>query len=302
MKYRLFQLVAALVRLTPRRVAYAVARVIAVILHRLKTGETAKVAANLQRIAAYRGQPISEDAAHSRVREVYFSFAKTIVDYYYFAAAKGPRAERLASLTEIVNMESFARASALGKGTVVVTAHLGIVENGGAAIVRHGYAFNVVALPQADARMDELFQRQRIARGMSVIPMGRATRDCLRAIRRNEMVALLGDRDFSTNRDLTTLFGAPARVPLGPARLALSVGAPIVVGFCVRLPGDRYRLFMYDPIFVDTSKDTIESLTRRVTEYMERAIGESPEQWHVFHNPWDIDEDWTIAQNYVRNG
>ena len=199
-------------------------------------------------------------------------------------------------------MQSLASARAAGKGTVVVTAHLGSVENGGAAIVRHGYKFNVVALPMSDPRLDALFQAQRTGRGMQVIETGRATRECLRALQRNEIVALLGDRDFTRNRDTAMFFGAPARLPAGPARLALSTGAAIVTGFCIRLPDDRYRLFLHDPIFPDKAKDTVDSLTRRIAEQLERAIGAHAGQWHIFYNPWDIERDWSLAQHYVTHG
>ncbi|MFA7007092.1 MAG: lysophospholipid acyltransferase family protein, partial [Verrucomicrobiia bacterium] len=235
-----------------------------------------------------------------RARNIYISFAKTVADYFCFGSSD--RGDALAAMVEVENIESLARAKAAGKGTVVVTAHLGSVENGGAIIVRHGYKFNVVALPMADSRLDELFQAQRAGRGMQVIEVGRATRECLRAIQRNEIVALLGDRDFTRNRDATVFFGAPARLPTGPARLALGTGATIVLGFCVRLPDDRYKLFLYDPIFTDKTKDTVETLNRRIAGQLERAIGDHADQWHLFHSPWDIERDWSLAQVYAAHG
>ncbi|MCX6907922.1 MAG: lysophospholipid acyltransferase family protein [Verrucomicrobia bacterium] len=300
MKYWLFRAAAAATRIVPRAVALAVARWLARVYFALKQEEAAEVAANLQRIAAFRGQPLDAAAALGRVRNIYTSFAKTVADYFYFGSAD--RADALASIVDVENIESLARAKAVGKGTVVVTAHLGSVENGGAIIVRHGYKFNVGALPMADARLDELFQAQRTGRGMQVIEVGRATRECLRAIQRNEIVALLGDRDFTRNRDATMFFDAPARLPSGPARLALGTGATIVLGFCVRLPDDRYKLFFYDPIFTDKTKDTVVTLNRRIAEQLERAIGDHAEQWHLFHSLWDIERDWSLAQLYAANG
>jgi KDO2-lipid IV(A) lauroyltransferase len=298
MKYWLFRATAAAVRWVPRRAAYAIARFLAFGYYLFKQAENKIVAGNLLRLAAFRGQPLDAAAARCRARDVYASFAKTIVDYYYFAT----RGEALAAIMEVENIESLARARALGCGTVVVTAHLGCVENGGSTIVRHGYVFNVVALTQADPRMDELFQRQRTDRGMQVIPMGRATRECLRAMQRNEIVALVGDRDFTQHRDTTSFFGAPARLPTGPVRLALAFNAPVVTGFCVRLPGDRFKLFFHDPIFVDKARDTAGALARQIAANLERAIGDHADQWHIFHDPWDVERDLALARRYTQRG
>jgi len=300
MKYLLFRAAAAATRIVPRSVALAVASWLAGAYFALKRREATGVAANLLRIGAFRGEALDAAVALDRARKIYISFAKTVADYFYFGSAD--RADALAAMVEVQNIESLARARAAGKGTVVVTAHLGSVENGGATIVRHGYKFNVVALPMPDARLDELFQQQRTGRGMQVIEVGRATRECLRAIQRNEIVALLGDRDFTRNRDTTMFFGAPARLPTGPARLALGTGATIVLGFCVRLPDDRYKLFFHDPIFADKTKDTVETLNRRIAEQLERAIGDHAEQWHLFHSPWDVEKDWSLAQVYAAHG
>ena len=299
MKYWFFSIAAFASRAAPRRVIYAVAWLVSRILLILKRREAEAVAGNLQRAATFHGQPLDPVALRRRTRAVYFSFARYIVDYYRYA--EGRDAE-LASLMEVENIQAMDRGLALGNGVVVVTAHLGNIENGGMSIIQRGYKFTVVALNQPDPRMNELFQRQRRARGMGVIVMGRATRDCLRTLHRNEIVALAGDRDFTNNRDTAVFFGAPARMPIGPARLALATGAPIVASFCVRRPDDGYKLFFYDPIFVDKTKDTVESLTRQVMQRLEQAIGDYPDQWYCFHNLWDVEEDWRLMQTYQQRG
>ena len=48
-----------------------------------------------------------------------------------------------------------------------------------------------------DKDVDNFFNRQRQSKGISVIPFGKAARQCLNLLRENKMVALVGDRDFS---------------------------------------------------------------------------------------------------------
>ncbi|MBM3890265.1 MAG: lysophospholipid acyltransferase family protein [Verrucomicrobia bacterium] len=299
MNYWLFRAAAFASRIVPRRVAYAVARLLVGPFLLIKRREARALAANLQRVRAFRGQPTDAATARRLARRVYVNFAKYIVDYYRYAEGHD---EELSRLMEVDNIQALSRGLALGRGVVVVTAHLGNIENGGMTIVRRGYKFTVVALRQTDPRTNALFQRQRRARGMQVIEAGHGARDCLRTLQRNEIVAVVGDRDFSPNRDTMSFFGAPARIPIGFARLALATGAPVVPGFCVRLPGDRYRLFFYDPIFVDREKDTVESICRRVVPFLERAIGDHADQWYCFHNLWNIEEDWVLMQRFMRRG
>ena len=297
MNYWLFRAAALASRIVPRCAAYGVARLLAKLSLVFKRREARAVAANIQRVMAFRGEPADAMAASRLTQRVYFNFAKYIVDYYRYSEGHD---EELSALMEVDNIQALSRGLALGRGVVVVTAHLGNIENGGMTIVHHGYKFTVVALQQPDPRMNELFQRQRKARGMQVIEAGRGARDCLRTLQRNEIVAVVGDRDFSSNRDTTSFFGAPARIPIGFARLALATGAPVLPGFCVRMQGDRYRLFFCDPICVDREKDTVESICRRVVPLIERAIGDHIDQWYCFHNLWNLEEDWALMQRFMR--
>lgn len=298
MNYWFFRMTAAAARVVPRRVLLALARLLALIYWLVNRRGVATVAANLQRISGFRGQPLDPTEARGRALKAFTSFAKTVTDYFYF----GAHSEELLSLVDVENIEVLARTRALGRGTIIVSAHLGSVENGAALVAHHGFLCSVVALSQATPRLDELFQRQRFARGMRIIPIGRATRECVRAMQRNEFVALVGDRDFTPNRETTMFFGAPARLPTGAARLALRFGAPIAFCFCVRLPDDRFKLFFYDAIFVDPARDTQEGLCRQLAERLERAIGEHADQWHVFNDLWDVDADWRLAQVYQHPG
>ena len=125
--------------------------------------------------------------------------------------------------------------------------------------------------------------------------MGRAARECLTALRCNEIIALVGDRDFSASTTVFDFFGKPARLPAGPAKLALATGAPILPTFMVRIAGDRFRFIVDDPIFVDPAQDTVETVMHRIVRALERVILQHSEQWFLFHNPWDIEQDLALA-------
>src|SRR6185436_3634193 len=103
-----------------------------------------------------------------------------------------------------------------GKGVITLSAHLGNWELGAAALAQRGYKFNAVALWQPDPRVNALYQSYRTRRQINPIPFGRAARACIKVLRRNEIVALVGDRDYTKGRDTVEFFGSPARLPSGP--------------------------------------------------------------------------------------
>jgi len=59
-------------------------------------------------------------------------------------------------------------------------------------------------------------------------------------------------------------------------------------------------LYFGDSINPEKARDTVESLNRQIAERLERAIAAHSDQWHIFHDLWDVDADWRLAQSYTR--
>ena len=82
-----------------------------------------------------------------------------------------------------------------------------------------------------DPALQAFFVRTRGAAGVRIVGLREARRELLTALRDGTAVGLVGDRDLTGGGVLMPLFGAPAKLPLGPAMLAVESGArPYVVG------------------------------------------------------------------------
>jgi KDO2-lipid IV(A) lauroyltransferase len=293
MKYYQLKFAELLGRVFPRRVAYGIARRIADVYVLLDRRGREAVMANLRRIHEHGGVRLSERALHSLARENFLNFAKYLVDFFHFLHV---RPERLHRLIEFGGAcEALDELLAHGRGVIVVSAHLGNWELGAAAMTSLGYKIHAVALRVPDRKLNALYQRYRAARGIHTIPFGRAARGCLEALRRNEIVALMGDRDYTGARFIVELFGAPARLPDGPAKLALATGVPVLPMYMVRRPGETFQMIVHEPIWPDSARDTLQTLTRRIAGSLERVIREHSEQWFLFHDLWDIEQDRVLA-------
>ncbi len=291
MKYYQLKLAEFIARFFPRRMAYGVARRLADLYFLMDRRGREAVISNLRRIHGYRGVHLTDRALRSLARENFLNFAKYLVDFFHFLHLSKERAHRLIDFANL--RETLNGCLRHGRGLIVVTAHLGNWELGAAAVAQSGYPLNAVALWQPDPKLNELYQSYRKAREIRPIPFGRAARGCIAALRRNEIVAVVGDRDYTASRDTVEFFGQPARLPTGPAKLAVATGAPLVCVFLVRQEDDTYRYVVCDPLPPGQDSQTV--VMQHIARDLERVILQHSEQWYLFHDLWDIEEDRTLA-------
>jgi KDO2-lipid IV(A) lauroyltransferase len=191
--------------------------------------------------------------------------------------------------------EHFANAMAMERGVIALSAHYGSWELMVVALTALGYTVNAVVQAEDHANTDRLFVRQRERCGIKVIPHGKAVHGVLEALRRHEAVAILGDVDLSPHVDVVKLAGSPARLPAGPARIAMKMRAPIVPGFIRERPRGSYLLRIHPPI-VPGPDASVQEIQQRIASVMEREIIEDPTQWYVFHNFWDMEKSLDFSR------
>ncbi|MFA5410600.1 MAG: lysophospholipid acyltransferase family protein [Candidatus Omnitrophota bacterium] len=278
--YRIGQFIALSL---PLKIGYKIAVIVSDLHYTFAAKDRRTVKANLKAIF-----PEKTDREIRRIRiRMFRNFAKYLVDFFRFSKLDR---EYIKRNIKIENMHYFDQALAERKGVITVTAHLGNWELGGALIGILGYPFWVVALVHKDKRVNEFFNFQRKSKGVSVIPLGKAARQCLNVLRENKVLGLVGDRDFSANGGVKLdFFGKPTLFPEGPAIFALKTGAVIVPGFMLRNEDDSFTFRSEKPIeFAPTGnreKDILE-LIKRYKVIFEEYIRKYPDQWYMFRKFW----------------
>ena len=112
---------------------------------------------------------------------------------------------------------------------IVALPHLGGWEWAGRWLADQGLAVTVVVEPLDPPELFEWFASFRRSLGMTVVPVGPdAGTAVLRALRANEVVCLLSDRDIQGGGIEVEFFGERTTLPGGPATLSLRTGAPVV--------------------------------------------------------------------------
>ena len=269
-------------RTLPRRFAYWIAVRVGDLFYCRDARGRRAVKVNIRRILEFKKMHASEETLERMARETFRNFGKCVVDFFRFGELSEETAARVVDLE---HREYLDKARSIGRGVLVVTAHFGSWEIGGAVIAALGHPINVVVLPQKNRKTNALFQIRRERRGEKVIQLGRAARDTIKALRNGELVAVLADRDYGDRGMVVNFMGAEASMPRGPATLCVKTGAPVLPGFLLRRADDTFVLRFHPPI-VPGQGISVGDVQSRLCAVLEREILLDPSQWFMFEEFW----------------
>jgi phosphatidylinositol dimannoside acyltransferase len=271
--------------------------------YRATPRRAAQARRNLQRVATWlaehdRGTPLARAAAHdSRALERLVRLAYRHAARYYLEVARTPglRPSDLEERIEIETPDGIADAFTPGRPSIFVGLHFGAIELPALFLaVRVGGAVAPMET-LTDPDLQDWFVRTRGAVGVRIVGLREARRELTAALRDGVSVGLVGDRDLTGGGTLTEVFGAPARLPLGPALLGVETGAPLFVAAVRRGPvRGRYigGVERVDVPAEGTRREKATLTTERIARAFERVIEKAPEQWWaVFFPIWPDLED-----------
>ncbi|MBI2305022.1 MAG: lysophospholipid acyltransferase family protein [Chloroflexi bacterium] len=282
-RYFLWRFCSILWRRLPLRVGYACATLVADITYWAWPRGRAYARRSIGYILDNGHSPADID---SLARRSLRNYCKYLVDFIRFPVIDESEIQRRIVFD---GWENFDRALASGKGAVFVGLHLGNWDLAAAAISLRRYPINVIAESFSPAALNQVVQQARAQKGMQVIPLERAPRRLLAALRRNEIVALLIDRPSPGDGVVVRFCNARMQVPSGAAMLSLRTGAPVVTGGLVRLPDNRFLGFVDPSLSFTPSGDIkmdVQALTQEIMNSLERWVRRYPDQWYVFRPMW----------------
>lgn len=111
-------------------------------------------------------------------------------------------------------------------------------------------------------------------------------------LKAGKLVALVADRDMSRNGIEVNFFGHTAKMPAGPAILALKTGSPLVTAYIRYLDTGIEITFdeTIKPAIGGSEADSIKSITQSMADNFAKRIKASPVDWHMLQRIW-LDEE-----------
>jgi KDO2-lipid IV(A) lauroyltransferase len=270
-------------RLLPRGVAYALADLIGWAWYGLAPTRRALVTANLAHVCAATGRSTSGRAFRRLVRQAFIEHAR-----YYLEVLRIPHAsmEDVGAMVSVDEWEHW--EPILRGGAVIATLHLGNPEPYGSLLAARGL-HAVVPIEEIRPRslFDFLLARRASGRGATLVPLAKARRPMIEALRRGDLVGVVADRNLAGTGHRTPLFGLPAIMPTGPASLAILSGRPLVAAAAWRVGQERFnaRVWLVEAKVTGDRKADVAALTEAMVRRMEEAIAVAPEQWFASFQP-----------------
>ena len=189
-----------------------------------------------------------------------------------------------------------------GRGAILALPHMGNWDLAGAWIVVRGYPFATVAERLKPEKLFDRFVAYREGLGMEVLPLtgGANTLATLaQRLRGGGLVCLVGDRDLSASGVDVQFLGEAARMPAGPAVLAVQTGAALlpVTLWYDGTPVMKGRV--HEEVAQPESgskREKAAAMTQLLADVWGEGVREHPQDWHMLQRFWLADVDRSRLQ------
>ena len=184
-------------------------------------------------------------------------------------------------------------AVAAGKGAIVTLPHCGNYDHAAAYFCARGAKIVTVAEHLKPEKLFKKFMQYRSDFGMESLPLdGRVIPTLMQRIRSGCVIALAADRDLSRSGIDVTFFGGPARMPAGPALLAIRTGAPLISAYVSYTPTGIHIDFTRIELPNKASEtEQVAALVQKSADLFSEGIAKYPQDWHMMQRIW-IDGDF----------
>lgn len=278
--------------LIPRPVQKFFSVVIGALFYLLMKKTRARVRKNIEGVSRGRW---SKQRVDVFTRRTFQNYGQYLLDYMVMHRLGPSNKERW--VEEEVGAHHMMEALHAGKGAICITPHLGNWEIGGLLFSFRGGNLNVLTLDERDADTRSFREEMRRRRGIKILYVNpkddssMAILDAVKALRRNEILAVLGDRIDSQKSMAFDFFGKKTPFPIGVAILAMATEAPVLPVFVVMEKNRKYKGIIEPPIYFSSSsrKDRevviragMEELVKKFEAYIEKY----PDQWYNFYSYW----------------
>ena len=229
---------------------------------------------------AIGGSDAELDAAYWRgIR----NFGRMLADYFITAPGRHNLLDSMFGLSS--GWEHVEQARAKGRGTIIVTGHIGHWELGAQWLSRCGVPLTIVTLPEPSTELSVWRTAARRIQGIKTLEVGPSREfsfvEMLGVLRRNEALAILVDRPYMNSGLKVGQFGCTTEFSMGAAMLAHYTGAAVIPAFVFAKPDWTYESVAMPEVPMDGGplRQTMPLNTQRIADVFASLIRKYPEQW-----------------------
>jgi predicted LPLAT superfamily acyltransferase len=225
------------------------------------------------------------------------SLAKLYRNYYLFGQTLIDKVVVMAGIPhkftfDFDGEENLHRMVEMGKGGLLLSAHIGNWEIAGHLLIRLGTRIHIVIFDGEEEQIKQYIDSVSGKKNVNLIllkPDLSHIYEISDALKNNELVCMHADRFLEGNKTASTLFlGEKAKFPIGPFVLASLFNVPVSFVFAMKETNLHYH-FYASPIKEFPDKAKAEGIQEMVDDFagqMENKVKLYPEQWYNYYNFW----------------
>ena len=179
------------------------------------------------------------------------------------------------------------------KGCIIALPHAGNWDHAAAYFCSTGIPITAVVERLKPEAIFKKFLAYRQSIGIEAISHREKTIPILmERLNQGKLVALVADRDMSRNGIEVNFLGGIAKMPAGPAILAIKSGSPLVTAY-IRYLDEGIEITFDETIQLPISgseEEQIRIITQSMADNFAKRIKDSPVDWHMLQRIW-VDEE-----------
>ena len=248
------------------------------------------VLGNLRRVF---GDVLPKDEIRRLAQAYYAHYVRFLIEFLRLPWMSEKQRE---AWIRVENMESPLRASAQGKGLILLTGHFGNFEVATVAGInrfpQYRGKFHFVRRALKPALLNNFVTRRFRRAGFGTLSKRGSLDTILQLLESGAVIVYVLDQHAGKKDGVVVdFFGHPAGTFKSVALLALTTGAPVVPAYSWREPDGSHVLRFEEPLPLIEHENTSEAIrlnTRAYNAALERMLLRHPEQWIWMHRRWKL--------------
>ncbi len=227
--------------------------------------------------------------AYLKIYKNYYLFGQTILDKVALMAGVKTKFTINHEGGEILD-----KIAAMGKGGILISAHIGNWEIAGQMLNRLNTTFNILMYENERENIKKYMDEVQKKKNVNIIAIKDGEMGHLielhNAFSRNELVVMHGDRFREGAQTVeTTFLGKTAKFPAGPFIMAARFGVPLSIVFSVKETATHYHFFASEPLQTkrartpEQTEKAVKELLDKYVQEVEKMVYRYPEQWFNFY-------------------
>ena len=284
--YLLYLFAWKFIGILPEKTAYQLANLVADYINKKNGKGVKRLRSNYRRVLP--------EISESELLTLTKSGMRSYLRYWFdtFRLNKWSKS-RIIETTYVIRENLLRDPIASKQGCIVALPHAGNWDHAAAYFCSTGITLTAVVEKLKPEAIFKKFLAYRSSIGIEPISHKEKTIPLLlERLSSGKLVALVADRDMSRSGVEVSFLGGIAKMPAGPATLAIKSGSPLITAY-IRYLKDGIEITFDETIKLPTSgseAEKIQVVTQSMADNFAKRIKDSPVDWHMLQRIW-VDEE-----------